>query len=104
MEVEGEGRTDERGRNPVGKVWRLELPRGASRTVIISLGGTEGLAKAGCCWESWHLVGDLSLRTGALWTSSRTQELPLDISEDGWRLEGEDCVRIKPWLSLRENK
>lgn len=42
MEVEGQGRTDERRRNPLGKVWRLELPRRASRTVIISLGGTEG--------------------------------------------------------------
>lgn len=41
MEVEGQGRTDER-RNPLGKVWRLELPRGASRTLIISLGETKG--------------------------------------------------------------
>ena len=68
---------------------------------IIGLGGREGPTQLRLAAErrGGHLRGSLSLRTRSPWTSSRTWELALEISEDGWRWWG--YVKFKPQFPLR---
>lgn len=68
-------------------MWRSELPSRAARDGDNWLGreGRTDQLRLAAERRGGHLLGSLSLRTRSPWPSSRTQELALEISEDGWR-------------------